>query len=95
MDVRSARPVRQPPEPLHAVICFAPKSREAGHAVGLRGFRTGCFAQRPPPSGAGPARRPLAGAPPVPVLPARREGPGHPAVPDLSALVREAVATGA
>ncbi|MEU7483995.1 LysR family transcriptional regulator [Streptomyces sp. NPDC042319] len=38
--------------------------------------------------------RPLADAPPVPVVFARREGPGHPAVPDLLALAREVVAAG-
>ncbi|GAB2582371.1 LysR substrate-binding domain-containing protein [Streptomyces capparidis] len=39
--------------------------------------------------------RPLADAPPVPVVIAWREGTGHPAVPDLVALAHQVVADGA
>ncbi|MFI9155237.1 LysR family transcriptional regulator [Streptomyces sp. NPDC053367] len=62
----------------------------AGRAVGVSTSAT-------PGNHAHPALayRPLADAPPVPVLLARRSGPGHPAVPDLLALMREVVARGA
>ncbi|MFJ8079003.1 LysR family transcriptional regulator [Streptomyces sp. NPDC096205] len=62
----------------------------AGRAVGVSTSAT-------PSNHAHPALayRPLADAPPVPVLLAWRDGPGHPAVPDLLALVREVVARAA
>ncbi|WP_344604138.1 SCO6745 family protein [Streptomyces glaucus] len=52
MDAAFARTVWQVLEPLHAVTYFAPESREAGRAVGLRGFWTGYFAARAAPLGA-------------------------------------------
>lgn len=61
----------------------------AGRAVGVTTSAT-------PSNHAHPAlaHRPLADAPPVPVVLARREGLGHPAVPDLVALAHEVLATG-
>ncbi|MEU1492151.1 LysR family transcriptional regulator [Streptomyces sp. NPDC005776] len=44
---------------------------------------------------AGVAYRPLADAPPLPVVLARRDAPGHPALADLAALAREIVARSA
>ena len=42
-------------EPVHAVTYFAPESRSACEAVGLRGFWRGYFAQRAAPLGAASA----------------------------------------
>ena len=39
-------------EPVHAVTYFAPESRQAGEALGLRGFFRGYFGQRAAPLGA-------------------------------------------
>jgi uncharacterized protein YjeT (DUF2065 family) len=47
-----ARRVWQVMEPAHAVTYFAPESREANRAVGLRGFWMGYFASRAAPLGA-------------------------------------------
>ncbi|CAL9347509.1 hypothetical protein SUDANB176_00403 [Streptomyces sp. enrichment culture] len=52
MDAVFARTVWQVLEPLHAVTYFAPESREANRAVGLRGFWMGYFAARAAPLGA-------------------------------------------
>ncbi|CAL9633267.1 SCO6745 family protein [Streptomyces sp. enrichment culture] len=52
MDAGYARAVWQVLEPLHAVTYFAPESREAARAVGLRGFWMGYFALRAAPLGA-------------------------------------------
>jgi hypothetical protein len=52
MDAGYARSVWQLLEPLHAVTYFAPESREAARAVGLRGFWMGYFALRAAPLGA-------------------------------------------
>ncbi|MGC0327721.1 hypothetical protein RKD23_000711 [Streptomyces sp. SAI-170] len=52
MDAGYARSVWQVLEPLHAVTYFAPESREAARAVGLRGFWMGYFALRAAPLGA-------------------------------------------
>jgi hypothetical protein len=41
-------------EPVHAVTYFAPESRDASAALGLRGFWRGYFAQRAAPLGAAP-----------------------------------------
>jgi hypothetical protein len=41
-------------EPVHAVTYFAPESRAAGEALGIRGFWRGYFAQRAAPLGAAP-----------------------------------------
>ncbi|MFJ3895382.1 hypothetical protein [Streptomyces sp. NPDC090083] len=52
MRAAFARTVWQVLEPLHAVTYFAPESREANHAVGMRGFWMGYFATRAAPLGA-------------------------------------------
>ncbi|MEU6538974.1 hypothetical protein [Streptomyces sp. NPDC047000] len=52
MEAAFARAVWQVLEPLHAVTYFAPESREANRAVGLRGFWMGYFATRAAPLGA-------------------------------------------
>ncbi|MEV5433216.1 hypothetical protein [Streptomyces sp. NPDC052701] len=52
MDAAFARTVWQVLEPLHAVTYFAPESREANRAAGLRGFWMGYFASRAAPLGA-------------------------------------------
>ncbi|MGW7548980.1 SCO6745 family protein [Streptomyces sp. NPDC054770] len=52
MEAAFARTVWQVLEPLHAVTYFAPESREANRAVGLRGFWMGYFAARAAPLGA-------------------------------------------
>ncbi|WP_030565652.1 SCO6745 family protein [Streptomyces aureocirculatus] len=52
MEAAFARTVWQVLEPLHAVTYFAPESREANSAVGLRGFWMGYFAARAAPLGA-------------------------------------------
>ncbi|WP_078868773.1 LysR family transcriptional regulator [Streptomyces sp. NRRL B-1347] len=61
----------------------------AGRAVGVTTSAT-------PSNYAHPALvyRPLADAPPVPLVLAWREGLGHPAIPDLVTLVHEILATG-
>lgn len=51
-DAAFARTVWQVLEPVHAVTYFAPESREANRAVGLRGFWMGYFASRAAPLGA-------------------------------------------
>ncbi|MGF0176398.1 SCO6745 family protein [Streptomyces sp. Marseille-Q5077] len=52
MEATFARTVWQVLEPLHTVTYFAPESREANRAVGLRGFWMGHFAARAAPLGA-------------------------------------------
>ncbi|MFH8796996.1 hypothetical protein [Streptomyces sp. NPDC017941] len=52
MEAAFARTVWQVLEPLHALTYFAPESREASRAVGLRGFWMGYFAARAAPLGA-------------------------------------------
>lgn len=51
MDTAIARDAWLTSEPLHAVTYFAPESREAMRAVGLRGFWMGYFAARAAPLG--------------------------------------------
>jgi hypothetical protein len=55
MTEHRARRMWRALEPLHAVTYFAPESRAAGEALGLRGFWRGYFGQRAAPLGAVPA----------------------------------------
>ena len=68
MDATTARRLWAVGEPVHALTYFAPESRAAWEAAGLRGFWRGYFATRAAPLGA-------VGAPVV------RAGPGLDARP--------------